>query len=77
MSNSLPNERQGGNRPSFENVLQMMDTNSDKKLSKDEVKGPLSEQFSRMDVNGDGFLTQDEFEKRVSANRQRPQGQRN
>jgi len=69
-----PNERQGGGRPSFEELLQMMDINNDKKISKNEAKGPLNEILSRIDANNDGFLSKDEFEK---GNRQRPQGRRN
>ena len=73
-SEERPNERQGGGRPSFEELLQMMDTNNDKKISKNEAKGPLNEILSRIDANNDGFLSKDEFEK---GNRQRPQGRRN
>lgn len=68
--------RQGGGRPSFEDLLQMMDINKDKKISKDEAKGPLSEQFGRIDANNDGFLSKDEFEKGGKGNRQNPQGRK-
>lgn len=56
-----------------------MDTNNDKKISKDEAKGVLSEQFSQIDANNDGVLTDDEL---VEGNKQKtrgrkPQGRRN
>ncbi len=73
------NGRQGGGGPSFEDLLQMMDINNDKKISKEEAKGALSEQFSRMDANSDGFLTKDELEKNNGQRTQvrKPQGRRN
>lgn len=58
-----PNGRQNGGRPSFDELLEMMDTDHDKKISKDEANGPLSEDFSRIDANNDGFLTEDELKK--------------
>ena len=39
----------------------MMDTNKDGKLSKEEVKGPLKEQFSKIDTNNDDFITEQEL----------------
>jgi len=47
--------------PSFAELLKMMDANDDGKLSKDEVKGPLQQDFERVDANKDGFITQDEL----------------
>ena len=58
---------QSGNRrdrrPSFDDLLSMMDTNGDKKISREEAKGPLSEQFDKIDANKDGFLSKAELEK--------------
>jgi Ca2+-binding EF-hand superfamily protein len=48
---------QPGPPPSFE----QLDTNGDGQLSKDEVKGPLQNDFDRFDANGDGMLSQDEL----------------
>lgn len=39
----------------------MMDANSDGKLSKQEVKGPLAKDFSRIDRNNDGYISKDEM----------------
>jgi Ca2+-binding EF-hand superfamily protein len=39
-----------------------LDANSDGKLSMDEVSGRLKENFSRIDSNGDGFITKTELE---------------
>lgn len=54
-------ERKGP--PSFEVLLEKMDKNDDGKISKDEVKGPLERHFDEIDLNEDGFLTEEEFEK--------------
>lgn len=51
-----PND-QPGPPPSFE----QLDTNGDGQLSKEELKGPLLNDFDRFDANGDGFLSQDEL----------------
>jgi len=43
--------------PSFEEF----DVNGDGVLTKDEIKGPLSEDFDRFDKDGSGSLTEDEL----------------
>ncbi len=45
------------NPPSFEE----MDTNGDGLLSKDEVRGPLLDDFDKIDRDGDGFLSESEI----------------
>ena len=57
-----PNAAQGGGRPNFEELLKMMDSNKDGKISKVEAKGPLNENFDKTDKNKDGFLTKEELE---------------
>ncbi|MCL7764664.1 YHYH protein [Polaribacter sp. Z014] len=54
-------DRNGGARKNFNELLEMMDTDKDGKLSKTEVKGPLKLQFSKVDTNKDGFLTKEEL----------------
>ncbi|MBM1107763.1 EF-hand domain-containing protein [Aurantibacter crassamenti] len=49
--------------PTFEKLVKEMDANEDGKLAKDEVKGPLSENFDTIDANEDGFISEEEFEK--------------
>jgi len=49
--------------PTFEKLLEKMDSNEDKKLSKKEVKGPLKNDFTEVDQDEDGFITEKEFEK--------------
>ena len=49
--------------PTFSELLKKMDTNKDGKLSKEEIKGPLKKEFSKIDDNEDGFITEKEFEK--------------
>lgn len=48
--------------PSFNELLKMMDTDNDGKLSAKEVKGPLKDDFSKIDLNEDGFITEKELE---------------
>jgi Ca2+-binding EF-hand superfamily protein len=49
--------------PSFSELLKMMDTDKDGKLSAKEVKGPLKDDFKKIDLNEDGFITEKELEK--------------
>jgi Ca2+-binding EF-hand superfamily protein len=50
------------NRPSAVDLLGEMDSNNDGQLSKNEVKGPLLDDFSKIDTNEDGFLSKEELE---------------
>lgn len=54
-------ERKGP--PIFAQLLKEMDKNEDGKLSKDELKGPLKEDFSKVDTDEDGFISEEEFKK--------------
>ena len=38
-----------------------MDRNNDGKISKDEVKGKLKDNFDKRDRNNDGYITEDEL----------------
>ncbi|QCX00375.1 EF-hand domain-containing protein [Aggregatimonas sangjinii] len=49
--------------PTFNELIKEMDANEDGKLSKDELKGPLKENFSKVDTDEDGFITKEEFDK--------------
>ena len=49
--------------PSTAQLLEMMDQDGDQKISKAEAKGPLQNDFARLDVNGDGQLTKEELSK--------------
>lgn len=53
--------------PTFEELLEKMDTNEDGKLSKKEVKGPLKEHFVKVDADEDGFITKLELENGVKS----------
>jgi len=48
--------------PTFEQLLEKMDANEDGKLSKDEVKGRLKDNFAKVDADEDGFITEEELE---------------
>lgn len=50
-------------RPTFAKLIKEMDANEDGKLAKDELKGPLKENFAKVDTDEDGFITKEEFEK--------------
>ncbi|UMB54830.1 DUF1566 domain-containing protein [Lutibacter sp. A64] len=66
LKNGRNNNSQSSNiAPSFENLLKKMDVNKDNKLSKNEVKGRLKENFDRRDINKDGFITEDEMKNRI------------
>jgi HlyD family secretion protein len=49
----------GGTMPSFGDFISMFDKDNDGRLSKSEFQGPENF-FSRIDRNGDGYLTEDE-----------------
>jgi Ca2+-binding EF-hand superfamily protein len=53
------------NRPEVErmiqNLLTQMDTNKDGKISKQEARGRLAENFDQLDTNKDGFLDKQEL----------------
>ncbi|MGJ8593429.1 MAG: EF-hand domain-containing protein [Aquaticitalea sp.] len=49
--------------PTFKELLKEMDKNEDGKLSKDEVKGPIKDDFATIDTDEDGFISEKELEK--------------
>lgn len=74
-------QRPGGQRgqaPTYAELLGKMDANSDGRLSKNEIKGPLQDNFTQIDTNADGFLSEEEFNNAPRPSRgQRPGPQRN
>lgn len=60
-------ERKGP--PSYEQLLKEMDANEDGKLSKKEIKGPLKDDFAKIDLDKDGFISEEEFKKAPKPNR--------
>ena len=60
---SSGNQRASGQQgpPSYSQLLSEMDANKDGKLAKSEVKGPLANEFSSIDSDSDGFLSESEF----------------
>jgi Ca2+-binding EF-hand superfamily protein len=64
--------------PTFAKLLKEMDANDDGKLSKKEIKGPLKNDFAKVDTDEDGFISEKEFEKAPKPEKgERPQGRRN
>lgn len=61
--NAQSKERKPQKPPTYEQLLKGMDANKDGKLSEKEIKGPLKEDFAKVDTNKDGFITKEEFEK--------------
>ena len=53
---SMANEQPPREPPSF----QELDANGDNLLTKDELRGPLLDDFDRFDVDGSGSLTKEE-----------------
>lgn len=47
--------------PTFEQLLEKLDANEDGKLSKNEIKGPLKDDFAKVDADEDGFITEEEL----------------
>lgn len=60
-----------GTPPSADEIFTLMDSNNDNKLSKSEIQGPLKNDFSNIDTDGDGYISKDELE-----NAPKPQGRR-
>ena len=48
--------------PTATELLKQMDKDEDGQLSKEEVKGPLKDDFDKIDTDEDGFLTEEELE---------------
>ncbi|GAA0748238.1 EF-hand domain-containing protein [Gaetbulibacter jejuensis] len=74
-------QRESGGVPNVTELIKEMDANGDGKLSKEEVKGPLAEDFSKIDTNEDGFLSLEELKNAPKPSRDerggRPQRGRN
>ena len=56
-------QRQGQEPPTVTEIFKQMDKDEDGKLSKEEIKGPLKNDFAKIDSNDDGFLSKEELEK--------------
>ncbi|MUU78228.1 YHYH protein [Winogradskyella endarachnes] len=70
--NDIPNNRSQDGRPNVSELISEMDANKDGKLSKSEVHGPLSNDFSKIDSDNDGFLTKNELENAPKPERREP-----
>ncbi len=59
--------------PNSSKILEEMDANKDGKIAEIEAKGPLKDDFSKIDSNGDGFISKEELQKGTKPKRSRPQ----
>lgn len=66
----------GGERLSVDDLFEHMDSDNNGKLSKAEVKGPLAQDFSKIDTNNDTFLSKEELTTLSKRENQRPGGRR-
>ncbi|SEL51988.1 EF hand [Aquimarina amphilecti] len=76
-SNQEQNEQDPNQKLSSNQLITDLDTDKDGKLSKNEVKGPLIDNFSTIDINTDGFLTAAELKKTPKNPNNRPPNQTN
>lgn len=58
-----PQGQEGKKPPTAEQLMKEMDANKDGKLSKEELKGPIKDDFSKIDTDKDGFLSLEELKK--------------
>ncbi|MFC6268126.1 CREC-EF hand family protein [Frigoriflavimonas asaccharolytica] len=59
--------------PNPADILKQLDADGDSKISKDEAKGPLANDFAKIDSNEDGFITLAELEKMPKPSGRGPQ----
>jgi len=64
-------KQRGGERPDAAQMFAQMDDNKDGKLSSSEVKGPLKENFSKIDTNNDNYISKEELENAPKPERRR------
>lgn len=57
------NRQERKSPPTFKELIEKMDANEDGKLSKAEIKGPLKNDFAKVDTDEDGFISEEEFAK--------------
>ncbi|WP_299364308.1 YHYH protein [Winogradskyella sp.] len=72
-SMNMDNRARRGRRytPSFSELLEKMDKDNDKRISKNEAQGPLHDFFDRVDANKDGYLTEEEVKNALQHRNQR------
>lgn len=49
--------------PTYAQLVKELDANEDGKLAKEELKGPLKDDFDKVDTDEDGFISEAEFKK--------------
>lgn len=66
-----PSQR-NGERPTSSQIISEMDEDNDERLSMDEVKGRIANDFDAIDSNNDGYLTLEELDKAGKNQQGRP-----
>jgi Ca2+-binding EF-hand superfamily protein len=69
-------QRKGQQPPTAAQLIKEMDANKDGKLAEDELKGPIKEDFTRIDTDKDGFLSLKELQEAPKPDRKRPEGKK-
>lgn len=70
------NERpqRDGERPTPEAMFAQMDANKDGKIAKAEAKGPLANDFDKIDADENGFISLEEMKAAAPAGNRPPRG---
>ncbi|MFV1448008.1 EF-hand domain-containing protein [Maribacter sp. HS] len=73
-TNQENKERQqpDGERPTSSQLISEMDADKDGKLSMDEVKGPIANDFENIDSDNDNFISLEELDKAEKTRENRP-----
>jgi predicted outer membrane repeat protein len=66
-SNENRSQNQESHTPSM--AMERLDTNGDNKISEEEAKGPLKENFKALDTNKDGYINLEEIQNRRTPKR--------
>ncbi len=58
-------QQRGGEQkapPTYAELVKELDANEDGKLEESELKGPLKDDFAKIDTDEDGYISEEEFD---------------